>query len=120
MQGALQSTSMSRLDLHRLAEERSIAFHRAVAERMRHDPQVLEKARARVRGWLAAGEPHPFYAGEWARILEGSVDSVATALVDPSEHGRALRQVTPFAGALPPKERWAIWRAFGEAHRAGT
>lgn len=108
------------MDLHRLAEERSIAFHRAVAERMRREPSVLENARARVRGWIAAGEPHPFYASEWARILDGSMESIAEALVDPSEAARALRQVTPFAGALPPRERWAIWRAFAQAHRAAS
>jgi hypothetical protein len=31
------------------------------------------------------------------------------ALVDPSERGRALRQCTPFAGALDPRTRWRLW-----------
>jgi hypothetical protein len=30
--------------------------------------------------------------------------------VDESEEARALRQVTPFAGAIDPRTRWRIWR----------
>ena len=81
-------------------------------ERIRESPEVLERARARVRGWLERGEPHPHYAQQWARLLALPLDELATALVDPSENARALRQVTPFAGALPPRERWAIWREY--------
>ena len=49
------------MDLHRLAEKRSIAYHRLIAERIRRDPAVLERARARVRSWLSAAGPGPFY-----------------------------------------------------------
>jgi hypothetical protein len=98
------------VDLHRLAEERSIAFHRRVMERIRLEPAILDRVRARVRGWIERGEPHPIYAREWARILELPGDAMAAALAEDPEHMRSLRQVTPFAGALPPKERWAIWR----------
>jgi hypothetical protein len=104
------------MDLHRLAEERRIAFHRAVAARMGQDGEVLRRARARVEGWLEAGEPHPVYAREWARILTLPMAELVDALVDPSEDARALRQVTPFAGALPPKERAEIWRRFERMH----
>ena len=41
------------IDLHRLAEERSIAYHRVIAARMAVDPNVLEQARRRVHHWLA-------------------------------------------------------------------
>ena len=100
------------MDLHRLAEERSIAFHRKVLERLQVEPAILDRARARTRGWLHRGEPHAFYARAWARVLELPPEAMAAALVENSERMRALRQVTPFAGALPPKERWAIWRQF--------
>jgi hypothetical protein len=30
-------------------------------------------------------------------------------LVDDDEEARSLRQATPFAGALKPRERWRIW-----------
>jgi hypothetical protein len=107
------------VSLHRLAEERSLAYHRVVAQRLSERPEVLARARARVKGWLERGEAHPFYAREWARILELPADGLAAALVDPSEHGRALRQVSPFAGALAPRERWAIAREVARSHGYG-
>ena len=102
------------MDAHRLAEERSLAYHARVAERLRADPTRLEEARGRVRGWLATGTPHREYAEAWKGILDGSVDEVCAVLIDPAEPARALRQVTPFAGFLDPRERWAIWREVRE------
>jgi hypothetical protein len=56
------------MDAHRLAEERSLALHRAVKERIARDPSIV---------------------------------------------ARALRQVTPFAGVIPPGTL-AIWREVRE------
>ncbi|HYO14404.1 MAG TPA: hypothetical protein VE685_14505 [Thermoanaerobaculia bacterium] len=81
------------MDLHRLAEERSVAYHRAIAEKLRHQPEVLEKARRRVQEWMAS-----------------DVSTIAAFLVERSELADELRQSTPFAGALDPRERWRIWR----------
>lgn len=99
------------MDAHRLAEERSIAYHRAIAVRLGREPYVLETARRRVEGWLAsAGDPPPLYARKWAEVLAGDPSSVATFLIERSELADELRQSSPFAGALSPRERWAIWR----------
>jgi hypothetical protein len=100
----------STMDLHQLAEERSIAYHRAIAERLRERPEVLDKARWRVETWLSAGGEAPFYARKWAEVLAGDPDSVASFLVERSELAAELRQSSPFAGALTPQERWKIWR----------
>lgn len=97
------------VDPHRLAELRSLAFHRAVAEKIRTDPAVLE--RARLRASKAAGSGRSANAArEWEEILSGSLASICDFLVDPSERATRLRQSTPFAGAIPPRERWRIWR----------
>lgn len=98
------------MDPHRLGEERSVAYHRVVAERLRSQPEILEKARQRVQTWLAASAEPPFYARKWAEILEGDVPSIAAFLVERSELATELRQSTPFAGALQPQERWRVWR----------
>lgn len=98
------------MDPHRLAEERSVAYHRAIAERLRRQPEVLENARRRVRAWLAAGDGAPFYARKWAEVLAGDPSSIAAFLVERSELADELRQSSPFAGALRPRERWQIWR----------
>lgn len=50
------------------------------------------------------------YAEQWAALLEQPVEGVSAAIVDPGEAARALRQVSPFAGAIDPRERWQVWR----------
>jgi hypothetical protein len=98
------------MDLHRLAEERSIAYHRAIAERLQEEPAILENARRRVATWLKDRSEAPFYAQKWAEVLANDIVSIAAFLVDRGELAIALRQSTPFAGALKPQERWKIWR----------
>ncbi len=102
------------MSLHQLAEARSLEYHRRVAERLRSDPAVLERALARVRGWLLVAQPSPEYARAWLEVLERPVEEIAAFLVDDSERARALRQVTPFAGEIDPRERWRIWRRVRE------
>jgi hypothetical protein len=98
------------MDLHRLAEERSVAYHRVIAERLRQQPEVLDRARQRVAGWLSSKAEAPFYALRWSEVLAGDPSSVAAFLVERSDLADELRQSSPFAGALSPQERWQIWR----------
>jgi hypothetical protein len=95
---------------HRVAEERSLALHRGVARRLRKDPEVLERARRRVQRWLADGSVPQRRAVRWAEILAGTVEEVAGVITDTGQEARDLRQVSPFAGALDARERWAILR----------
>jgi predicted unusual protein kinase regulating ubiquinone biosynthesis (AarF/ABC1/UbiB family) len=101
--------STVRVDPHRVAEERSVAYHRAIAERLRQDLGLLDVARRRVRQWMSAPEV-PRYAREWARVLAGDTDSITAFLVERSERANELRQSSPFAGVLSPRRRWQIWR----------
>lgn len=102
------------MDRHRLAEERGLAYHRVVAGRLGTEPALLATARARVGGWLAGASPAPFYAREWASVLEGTHEEIAAFLCDEGERARELRQSTPFAGAVEARERWRIWREVGD------
>lgn len=101
---------ISVVDLHRLAEERSIAYHRLVAEKIARDPSVLERARRRVGEWRSTGSVHSHYVDAWEGVLSLPFDALSGALVDPSERMAALRQVTPFAGAIDARTRWRVWR----------
>lgn len=98
------------MNLHRLGEERSVAYHRVIAERLQSRPEILESARRRVQEWLDSRAIAPFYARKWAEILSGDATSIAAFLVERSELAAELRQSSPFAGALNPRERWSIWR----------
>ena len=98
-----------RIDPHRLAEARSLAAHQVIAKRLRSEPALLDQARARVASWLRDGSVAATYAEAWHAILASDIDDISAAICDPSDHGRSLRQCTPFAGAIPPRERWALW-----------
>jgi hypothetical protein len=95
------------IDPHALAEARSLAFHAEVAVRILADPTIVEMARARVRQWLST-HPEPAYARAWAELVEGPIEALTTALRDDGERARALRQSSPFAGAIDPRTRWRI------------
>ncbi len=97
------------MDPHRLAEQRSLAYHRVVAERVVQEPLLLERARAKLAAWQAEGRA-PFYANAWSQVLSSPVDSIARLITSDTEEARALRQATPFAGVLDPRERWRVWR----------
>ncbi len=99
------------MDLHRLAEERSVAYHRAIAQRLRDEPEILERARRRVQGWLTAGGAAPDAAARWAALLANDLPAIEAFLGERSDLADELRQSSPFAGALDPRERWRIWRA---------
>lgn len=100
---------------HHKIEERSLLLHRAVADKLRRDDAVLARARERVEGWLRERSVHPRYAEAWQRELSRSLEEISRRLVDPGETMCALRQCSPFAGALAPRERWQILRRAREA-----
>lgn len=103
------------MNAHRLAEERSLALHRAVADKLVSDPETLERARARVRRWLDSGEVSSHWARAWDEVLSRSLSEIHAFLVEEGEDARALRQVTPFAGVIDPRTRWRIWREVRQA-----
>lgn len=95
---------------HAVAEDRSLALHAAVAERIRADPSLVGRARRRVEDWLRDGTVAGVYAEAWREVLARPVDEVARFLEDPGDRSRQLRQSSPFAGVLDPRTRWAVWR----------
>jgi hypothetical protein len=98
---------------HDLAERRSLAYHSEIAARLAGDRALLPRARDRVDAWLREGGVARFYAESWRDILERLLPEIQIALREDSEEMRMLRQVSPFAGALPPRDRWHIWRTVG-------
>jgi hypothetical protein len=96
-----------------VAERRSLELHRLVAERLRADPSLLERARDRVEAWLREGPVHPRWAEGWRRLLEQPLDDLLRVLVDPGPEAHDLRQSPPFAGVLDARTRWAALRRLG-------
>jgi hypothetical protein len=93
---------------HELADSRSLALHREVAQRVLRDPAILIKARERVATWARSASVHSHYVEAWQELLDAGVPEVVAALEDEGERGQALRQASPFAFVLSPRERWLI------------
>jgi hypothetical protein len=105
---------------HRLAEERSLALHGAVAARLGSDASVAERARTRIREWTARGAMAPEYGEAWLRLLDGPREELLAVLSGRDERARALRQASPFSFVLEPRERWRLWRLVGERFRGAA
>ncbi|MGH7153204.1 MAG: hypothetical protein ACREF3_04685 [Acetobacteraceae bacterium] len=96
---------------HGRLDERSLALHRLVAQKVRTNPALLDKARSNVRRWQESRGSPSFALAEWEQILNGSVDQVTKFLVERSEKATRLRQSSPFTGILTEAERLAIYES---------
>lgn len=97
---------------HERIDQRSLALHRAVAEKLRAQPSLLEIARDNLKRWApTAGRSTP-WLDEWTRILDLPLEQMLQLLGEEGEQMTALRQSSPFAGVLDPQERWAIYARF--------
>ena len=105
---------------HRKVERRSLRYHEAIARRLLDDPAIVQRARERVEGWLQSGAVAPFYAQGWQKVLDLSTTELCSFLTDTSERSTAFRQVSPFAGALTPQERWRLWSLPDGEHDAAA
>lgn len=99
---------------HQLQDERSLAIHRLVAERIREDPRLLEAPRKRVAEWILRGHMNPKYPRAWAALLDGPIDKLMSVLNDPGERATALRHASPFAGVIDFRTRERVWREIKE------
>lgn len=97
-------------------QERSLFLHVAIARVLRaRGTDVDEIARRNISRMRSMNPNASPLLDEWERILQGTIDQIVGRMLDPSEHGRDLRQVTPFAGVLTPAQRAAAYRSFRAA-----
>ncbi len=102
-------------------DRRSLALHRAIAERLRADPAtVLARAHATLSRMRAMHPGARNVLEEWTIVLKRPLVTLLPVLEDPSPWARELRHVTPFAGVLSARERTAVYRAFAESEAAAV
>lgn len=91
---------------HRGPERRSLAYHRAIAPRLRRP--TVEEARRRLRRWREEGRIDPRHARAWEEVLAMPMARIREAITADDERGRDLRQNSPLAGLLSEPERRKI------------
>jgi hypothetical protein len=89
-----------------------LAYHRLVASRL--DERTIRGARRLLRHWRAHGRIDVRWADEWERVLARPLPEIAATIGADNERALALRQSSPFAGAVTEQERRRLLRAIGE------
>jgi hypothetical protein len=97
---------------HQRIDRRSLALHRAIAEKLRNDPSPVAIALDNIERWSRTGGHSQPYWDAWREILKRPLPEILDLLGEESERMTALRQASPFAGVLTPVERWAIYEKF--------
>jgi len=101
-----ESATRDRSDPHRTAELRSLAYHRALAPRLRRP--MVDEAQRKLRRWEADERVHPHYARLWEAVFAAPMSEIRRAIAADDERGRDLRQSSPLAGLLSEPERRKI------------
>jgi hypothetical protein len=92
---------------HAWIDQRSLALHEAIADKIEAEPRLVAVARANVARWLAPNRTTALL--DWRDLLDVTPLSELLALLrSPAEEAARLRQSSPFAGLLTPQERQSI------------
>ena len=107
--------------LHEVHDRVSLALAQPVAEGLRAHPEWVELAKANLDHWTQRNRNSPgllrCYA-EWQGLLDRPIEEICAILMDRSDEGQRLRQNSPFAGVLSPREVWSIKRKVHETARS--
>ena len=101
--GRVKSGQSETEDRHRTSELRGLAYHRALARRLRRP--MIDEASRRLKRWEREEQIDPRHATAWRDVLSRPVPEVAKLISADTAAGRDLRQNSPFAGMLSEAER---------------
>lgn len=87
-------------------------MHQAIVEKLRANPELLWIAHDNLKRWAESAGRSQAYLDAWRKLLSKPLEELAVLMIEESERMTAMRQASPFAGILSPKERWAIYDAF--------
>lgn len=100
-------TPRSRKRTHGSLDARSLALATKIAQKLREDPSLIERARQRVAARMRTASPgERKELKEWDRVLRSaSPRRLQALLTDPGPRATRLRQTLPFLDALTRDER---------------
>jgi len=96
-------------------EQKSLAYHRVVAEKLRDNPTLVEIARNRLQWYRSKNPPGGAYYDAWERLLAGPLAVLIETMTSPSDEACALRQENPFVDLVSQPERARIYRSVVES-----
>jgi len=99
---------------HDWVDERSRALHAAIADKIRHHPELLEIPKANLARWMKdASEAVQPALQTWKTMIETwPLEQLLEFLTQEGERADELRQSSPFSGILTPTERNKIFARY--------
>lgn len=98
----------SRINDHGRIDERNLAMDRAIAEKLKADPGLVQVAKSTLARWRQNEDPPSAAFAEWERIVDSPLDQIIDILTSTAQHATKLRQSSPFAPLLTQAERARI------------
>ncbi|HMP83799.1 MAG TPA: hypothetical protein PKA41_13960 [Verrucomicrobiota bacterium] len=90
-----------------------LAMHRAIARKIRREPQLFKRASRTLARWEKAKRACPPPLREWKQILrENDMNTVLRIITRLDEEGNRLRSTAPFCDILTEQEVKAIWARY--------
>lgn len=104
---------------HQEIDARALAMHRLVAQKIRQNPALFDKAKATLARWrtMVSVSSQP-YLQEWEILMHQGVEACLAMAVEDSERAAALRQSSPFAGLLTHQDRFTFLKTWRLDHAA--
>lgn len=91
---------------HQWIDEVDLEMCRAIADKVRRDPELMRIPSENLRRWKRKLHPWPRALREWEEILkDNSTKRVLEILTQDNDEGQRLRQSDPFVGILSERER---------------
>lgn len=101
------------MNSRRRIAQRTLAEHRAIAERLHIDPKpILHYALSNLARWSTGFEPadRPRWIVDWEQLLTRPGKALTAVLTADTEAAERLRAASPFLGLLTFQERLDILR----------
>jgi hypothetical protein len=96
-------------DRHRLTDLRSLAYHRALAPRLRQ--AMIARALVKLDRWEREGRIDAQHVSAWRDLLDRPLKEIRVVIGADDARGRDLRQNSPLAGLLSEPERRKIFES---------
>ena len=104
---------------HQELDQRSLALHQVIAEKIRRDPDLFENVKSTLARWskIVCSNSQP-YLKEWERLVDLGIEECLAVATEDSERANAMRQASPFCGILTNEERWEFLLEWDKNHGA--
>lgn len=88
----------------------TLDFHRLAVQRLREQPQLLERALQTLDRWEQSGAQaaSQIYRDEWRGLLRRGVPAIEASVCTEADHAATLRSMSPLGFVLSEQERLAL------------